>query len=315
VIGAVVVLHVLTAMALTMVETPTPIVEPLKVTSPIRIDMIAITPPLVNINEVAIEQLNVEEEQLEPVREINTQPETKAVTAISSKAIQKPTTSLSKPATQSKSSQSSKDVNVEKVQQETKEKLAPVINNNNAAIEAKELHQIAAMQAHTKAMIQAQNERDTEALRQQNIQAAQALAKSEAALETAAAAEKAAQQQRDTVAKKAAEQVAQQATQKVVSSEPISYGNIGNSSWIVEPRLEAIKNKNYSFTSSEVSLSVSFTVDTGGKIGNTKITKSSGNNEFNRDFMRALLQAKLRPATRGNVAVESIAHLPFRMIL
>ena len=46
IIGMVVILHVLTAMALAMVKTPAPIIEPLKVTLPIEIELITLAPPI-----------------------------------------------------------------------------------------------------------------------------------------------------------------------------------------------------------------------------------------------------------------------------
>lgn len=309
-----------------MVKIPAPAVEPLKITPPIEVEIITITPPSIDIQEIVVEDV-VKDTETKLVKNIKTQSKPDITLIPIPKASQKTTLLVSEPDTQPINKQGFKDADVKKLQPATKNQIVLITNDNSGMSTTnrrRDQQQIATAQAQAKS--QAQSDRDADVIRQQNLQAAQALAKNKATAQAvieAANIEKAAQQQAelvlqqqtDAAAKKATEQVAQQAAQKIVSSEPISYGTISKSSWLIEPRLNTIKNKNYNFRGSEISVDVSFIVEVNGKIEDIKITKSSGSNAFNRDFMRALSQAKLRPAMKSSTPIKSIAYLPFRMIL
>lgn len=329
VIGLVVSLHVLTAMALVMIK-PQPVFEPEEVT-PIEIELVTPT----NIKEAAVVK-----EQAEPMTKPAAAPKTQV--AKESKPVDKPKPVVKKQTVNDdKKAVEPKNKIVEDkpkvTPQPIKKQPAQVVNiptqQELAAQKLREQRQRElAAQAEAEAAIQAENlrkqhqaqraeqDKANAAKEAQKIAAerqAQADAQAKAEQQAKAAAEALAAKQ---AAKRALEQAVQQqavkeAAAQAASNEPADYGNIGQSSWLREPIFTSIQNKDYGFRGVEASIRVSMMVDSGGNISNIKISKSSGKNAFDRDFVKALSRAKLNPATRGNAPTKSIANFSFRMKL
>ncbi len=316
IISVVVSLHILTAVAIVMVKPPLAIIEEEKQIAPIEIQLLS--PPPETPKPI------VEKVAAKPVTE-SVQPPKKIIEQSKPQSKPKPIDTV-KPAVVAASKPVSKPVSKPKVNEPTEVKkvvkqdpapLAPkvdtITSTKIAEQQAEQQRQkVLAAQAHAKAMQQAQ-QREVELAKLEAQRAAQAKQEAQAASKAARdAAEKAAQAAEEKAAKKAKE-AAEKA--KAASNEPISYGTIGNSSWLREPIFTSIRNNNYGFQGTEVSVSVSMSVDANGNIGNIKISQSSGNNKFDKDFIRALSKAKLNPATRDNTPIKSTAILPFRMNL
>ena len=323
VVSVVVSLHALTAIALVMVAPPAAKTETVDITPPIEIQLLT---PLVPIEEIEIE---TENEPVKAVLEDQSQPTLKPKPK--NKPKNKPQTAVSRPSQVIKEPKPSvrKDEQQSKVNTQTTtdkgSKKPPLVHNlskpviNDTTNDAEKLKQLLAAQAHEKAMLQAQAARETEQARlqaEQNAQtkrdAANAAAKAQAVKD---AAERAAQAKADEIA--AAAKAKQEAAAQTASSEPVDYGTIGKSSWQKEPDFRFIQSKTYGFnrTQAEVNVSVSMSVDARGQLHNVKIKKSSGNNQFDRDFIAALSKAKLHPATRNDKPIAGTATFPFRMTL
>lgn len=319
VVSVVVSLHALTAIALVMVAPPEAKPETVDITPPIEIQLLT---PLVPIEE--IEEIEIENEPVKAVLEDQPQPTLKP------KPKNKPQTAVSSPSQVIKEPKPNvrKDERQPKVNTRTTTDKGstnqPLVDNHSKPVfdeglnDAEKRKQLLAAQAHEKAMLQAQAARETEQARLQAEQNAQtkrdaqiAAAKAQAVKD---AAERAAQAKADEIAAAKAKQAAAAQT---ASNEPVGYGTIGKSSWQKEPDFRFIKSKTYKFnrTQAEVNVSVSMSVDARGQLHNIKIKKSSGDNQFDRDFVKALSNAKLHPATKNDKPIVSNATFPFRMIL
>lgn len=340
VIGAVVSLHVLTAMALVMIKPQSVPAQPLEADEVMPIEIELVTPP------VNIEQIVTKEVEVEPTREDNVQPKAKSIAAVKPQVVKKlEPTNKSTPVVKKQTVNEdrkvveSKDKVVEdkpKATQQPIEKQPVQVANTSTQEELtaqrlREQQRVLAAQAEAETALQAENLRKQHQAQkeaqdkanaakeaQKRVAERQALASAQAQVEQEArAAEALAAQQ---ASKRASEQAALQqavkeAAAQATSNEPAAYGNIGQSSWSREPIFTSIQNKNYGFRGSEASIRVSMTVDSSGNISNIKISQSSGKNAFDRDFVNALSRAKLNPATRGNAPTKSIANFSFRMTL
>lgn len=320
VVGIVVSLHVLTAMALVLATPSVVIDEVIEATPPVEIQLVS--PPVKNDDvaenkSISVEAIPVAEVQPPSDIQNESKPEPSAQPQVSEAS--KPTVIEEKPTPKINTP---KDKKKESKKPPLTQQKTEVISAE--AMEKAERHQQrVAAQAHAKAMMQAQADQEAEnaklAAEQARREAQVAAANAQAAKQAAkrAAQEKAAQQAKYAAAQ-AAKVTAQQAAQaKTVSDEPVGYGQIGKSSWQKEPRFDVIRNKNYRFkrTQIDVNVSVSMSVDANGNISNVKIIKSSGNTEFDRDFIKVLSDARLNPATRNDIPTQSTANLPFRMTL
>ena len=337
VIAVVVILHVLTAVTLAMVQTPAPVIEPAKIMPPIEIEMITLTPPIEN-EDIVIEQIDEEkvEPEPEPVKEVKTQSKAQPVAAAKpklvekSKLIDKPkpiVKKIVKPVVKENKPVVTKTKPDVTIQSNNDQQLSIVDKLKAAEITANRLEaqrqQILAAQANAKAVLEAEEQRKAQALTKgaadKVIQdkAAQDRANQDKANAAREAEEKAVrlQAQKDANDKKAEADTIKARAAAAANNEPVSYGAIGNSSWAREPIFTSIRNKDYGFQALEASVSVSMSVDSNGNISNIKVSKSSGNNTFNRDVTRALSNAKLNPATRDNTPTKSTATFTFRMKL
>lgn len=320
VVSVVVSLHALTAIALVMVAPPEAKPETVDITPPIEIQLLT---PLVPIEE--IEEIEIENEPVKAVLEDQPQPTLKP------KPKNKPQTAVSSPSQVIKEPKPNvrKDERQPKVNTRTTTDKGstnqPLVDNHSKPVfdeglnDAEKRKQLLAAQAHEKAMLQAQAARETEQARLQAEQNAQTKRDAQIAAAKAQAVKDAAERaaQAKAAAKEAAAKAEQAAAAQTASNEPVGYGNIGKSSWQKEPDFRFIKSKTYKFnrTQTEVSVSVSISVDATGRLHNIKITKSSGDNQFDRDFVTALSKGRLHPATRNDKPIVSTATLPFRMTL
>ncbi|WP_435978956.1 cell envelope integrity protein TolA [Psychrobacter sp. DM4] len=312
VIGVVVSLHVLTAMALVMIKPQSVPAQPLEADEVTPIEIELVTPP------VNIEQIVTKEVEVEPTREDNVQPKAKSIAAVKPQVVKKlEPTNKSTPVVKKQTVNEdrkvveSKDKVVEDKpkapQQPIKKQPVQVANTSTqeelSAQRLRKQQRVLAAQAEAETALQAEN------LRKQQQAQKEAQDKANAAKE---AQKRVAERQ---ALASAQAQVEQEAAAQATSNEPAAYGNIGQSSWLREPVFTSIQNKNYGFRGSEASIRVSMTVDSSGNISNIKISQSSGKNAFDRDFVNALSRAKLNPATRGNAPTKSIANFSFRMTL
>ncbi len=314
-VSLVVGLHVLTAVALVAIKPPAPTIELPTVTPPIEIQLVP--PPPVEIEEVVIEEI-----EDEPVKKVKTQPKAKPVAAKPKvvkqvKPVDKPKSIVKKtvkpvvedkPVVIKKKPTVTIDSNTNQQPSTVKKPTATELADANKAqglADAKKAQELADAK-------RAQELADAKKAQElADAKRAQELADAKRAQELADA--KKAQELAD--AKKAEADAIKAKAAAAASNEPVSYGNIGKSSWSKEPIFTSIKNKDYGFQGFEASISVSMSVDSNGNIGNIRKSKSSGNNEFDRDFIRALSKAKLHPATRGNNPTKSTATFTFRMNL
>ena len=320
VVSVVVSLHALTAIALVMVASPEAKPETVDITPPIEIQLLT---PLVPIEE--IEEIEIENEPVKAVLEDQPQPTLKP------KPKNKPQTAVSSPSQVIKEPKPNvrKDERQPKVNTRTTTDKGstnqPLVDNHSKPVfdeglnDAEKRKQLLAAQAHEKAMLQAQAARETEQARLQAEQNAQTKRDAQIAAAKAQAVKDAAERaaQAKAAAKEAAAKAEQAAAAQTASNEPVGYGNIGKSSWQKEPDFRFIKSKTYKFnrTQAELNVSVSMSVDARGQLHNIKIKKSSGDNQFDRDFVKALSNAKLHPATKNDKPIVSNATFPFRMIL
>ena len=320
VVSVVVSLHALTAIALVMVAPPEAKPETVDITPPIEIQLLT---PLVPIEE--IEEIEIENEPVKAVLEDQPQPTLKP------KPKNKPQTAVSSPSQVIKEPKPNvrKDERQPKVNTRTTTDKGstnqPLVDNHSKPVfdeglnDAEKRKQLLAAQAHEKAMLQAQAARETEQARLQAEQNAQTKRDAQIAAAKAQAVKDAAERaaQAKAAAKEAAAKAEQAAAAQTASNEPVGYGTIGKSSWQKEPDFRFIKSETYKFnrTQAEVNVSVSMSVDARGQLHNIKIKKSSGDNQFDRDFVKALSNAKLHPATKNDKPIVSNATFPFRMIL
>ena len=275
-VSLVVGLHVLTAVALVAIKPPAPNIELPKVTPPIEIEMITLPPPPIESEEVVIE-----EREEEPVKKVKTQPKAKPVAAAKPKIVEK---HKAKPVDKLKPT-----VNKTVKQEPTITELSSLPTDTNPTKED--------LAERARILNEARESKERESKERE--------AKEREAKEREA-------KEREAKEREAKER---EAKEREAAAQPVSYGNIGKSSWSREPIFTSIKNKDYGLQGFEASISVSMSVDSNGNIGNIRKSKSSGNNEFDRDFIRALSKAKLHPATRGNNPTKSTATFTFRMNL
>ena len=316
VVSVVVSLHALTAIALVMVAPPEAKPETVDITPPIEIQLLTPLVPIEEIEEIKIE--NVPEETVlenQPLPKPKNKPQTAASNP--SQVIKEPKPNVRKDERQPK-------VNTRTTTDKGSTN-QPLVDNHSKPVfdeglnDAEKRKQLLAAQAHEKAMLQAQAARETEQARLQAEQNAQTKRDAQIAAAKAQAVKDAAERaaQAKAAAKEAAAKAEQAAAAQTASNEPVGYGNIGKSSWQKEPDFRFIKSKTYKFnrTQAEVNVSVSMSVDARGQLHNIKIKKSSGDNQFDRDFVKALSNAKLHPATKNDKPIVSNATFPFRMIL
>lgn len=301
VISAVLGLHVLTAVALVMVAVPAPVTKTPATTPPLEIQIVTLPDKKV----VADNEIPLVEAARQPAS-IQNKPkatvDTQSIASEVTKPLLKETTAKPKVVSNAKTPKTpKKEPSVQK-------QSVPVVKNDNVIDDAAEQRKILAAQAREKALLQAQANRDAEALRQKNQQDAQALAKSKAAadaqalLDAKAAAEIAAQQQKDVAAKKAAQQA--------LSDEPVNF-TANSASWASLPNFSFPTRANRNVSSGDTfTVVLVLRVNKQGGIDTVRVAQSSGNAIIDKEAQKQVRSGRFKPFTKNNVSVIGNVTLP-----
>lgn len=291
-IGAVVVLHVLTAAILAMVQTPAPIIKPLELTPPIEIELMT---PIVKTEEPEITI-----EKVAPIPVKKSQPLAKAKPAEKPKPVAAPPVkSIKKVAPKPKeapktkpSPQPAKVIEKEPIVTTTVEKkITPIITADSAA--ADERRRISAMKTRADADAKARTEAAQQA---QADREAQAIAK--AKVEQAAQAQAAANAQ---AAKEAAERAAQQQAAAAASNAPANF-TANNASWASKPRFEFPRRAERSARPGDtLNVGLSLRVNKQGGIESVSLVRSSGNPTLDKEAQSQVRSGKFKPFTKDGV--------------
>ncbi|WP_201585887.1 energy transducer TonB [Psychrobacter jeotgali] len=341
-IGIVVLLHVLTAIALTLVKTPTPVIEPLQETPPIEIELLTIADTtssesdsdsnndgeannaeVIDAEEATIEEAQAEPEaQIEPEAELEVEPQVEPEPEIEQEPIveveRQPAPELVAP----KPEITEPEPEVIPPEPETIEPEAQVESAQPPATEP-ELKSGVITSTTTTIKSSSDNSGASNASPSTSAPAAETYGGGytpHSTIPTAPTVSSMPQANRDGKSQRPIPKGRDEAPKKdaiatppATNNEPITYGNINDSSWQTSPNFNSIQNNKYNFKTPELSIEVSFSVDVYGNISNIKIIKNSGSNRFGKDFINALSKAKLKPTTIDEKPVKSVANFKFRM--
>ena len=299
VILIVVILHGLTAVTLAMVQTPAPMIAPIKITPPIEIKLLS--PPPIEVEEVVIKEI-----QEEPVKKVNTQPKAKPVAAPKPKVVERPKTEpIDKPKSVVKKTvetitKKDKPVIIKSKPELIKNQSAVVVEKNNPqplpkANQPTEAELTAQrLEAERQRKVVEQADADNKAALQK-----ESLRKAAVAQAQKEAQEKAAQQQ--AVADREAEKAAQ-AKFDAASNEPMSF-TAGNASWASTPNFSFPSRAEKSASSGDTfTVGLLFRVNKQGGIESVNVSRSSGNTVIDKAAMQQARQGKFKPFTKDGVA-------------
>ncbi|MBU5617788.1 TonB family protein [Psychrobacter sp. TAE2020] len=333
-IGIVVILHLLTAMALVMVNPTTPITPPPKALPPIEIQLLQ---PSIEIEPLKID--NIEITQPEPVLEVKAQPKVKPVTAkpqVVEKAIEKIKPASKKviipPVTEEKTKPNELKLPIAKtvkqqpiVAKPVNQQPLDIVTNSKistASADAKRAQDIADAKAVADSK-RAQDMADAKAVadskRAQDMADAKAVADSKRAQDMADAKAVADSKRAQDIAdaKAAADAAKAQAKIEAANNEPMSF-TAGNASWAGSPpnfsfpsRAEKGARSGDSFT-----VGLLFRVNKQGGIESVKVANSSGNALLDRTAVQQAGKGKFKPFTKdgvprvGNVTLSVTYKMP-----
>ena len=320
-IGIVVILHLLTAMALVMVNPPTPITTPItappKALPPIEIQLL---PPPVEIEPLKIDSIEIA--QPEPVLQVKAQPKVKPVAAakpqVVKKAIEKIKPASKKviiaPVTQEKTEPNEPKLPIAKTAKQAPAAAKPV---NEQPLDIVTKSRISTASADAK---RAQDIADAKAVadskRAQDIADAKAVADSKRAQDIADAKAAAdSKRAKDIADAKAAAKA--QAKIEAANNEPMSF-TAGNADWAGSPpnfsfpsRAERAARSGDSFT-----VGLLFRVNKQGGIESVKVASSSGNALLDKTAVQQAGKGKFKPFTKdgmprvGNVTLSVTYKMP-----
>ncbi|MFC6203400.1 TonB family protein [Psychrobacter urativorans] len=331
-IGIVVILHLLTAMALVMINPPTPITVPPKALPPIEIQLL---PPPVEIEPLKIDSIEIA--QPEPVLQVKAQPKVKPVAAakpqVVKKAIEKIKPASKKviiaPVTQEKTEPNEPKLPIAKTAKQAPAAAKPVNEQpldivtksriSTASADAKRAQDIADAKAVADSK-RAQDIADAKAVadskRAQDIADAKAVADSKRAQDIADAKAAAdSKRAKDIADAKAAAKA--QAKIEAANNEPMSF-TAGNADWAGSPpnfsfpsRAERGARSGDSFT-----VGLLFRVNKQGGIESVKVASSSGNALLDKTAVQQAGKGKFKPFTKdgmprvGNVTLSVTYKMP-----
>ena len=301
-IGIVVILHLLTAMALVMVNPPKPITAPPKALPPIEIQLL---PPPVEIEPLKIDSIEIA--QPEPVLQVKAQPKVKPVAAAKPQVVKKAIEKI-KPA--------SKKVIIAPVTQEKTEPNEPKLpiakTAKQAPAAAKPVNE-QPLDIVTKSRISTAS---ADAKRAQDIADAKAVADSKRAQDIADAKAAADSKRAQDIADAKAAAKAQ-AKIEAANNEPMSF-TAGNADWAGSPpnfsfpsRAERGARSGDSFT-----VGLLFRVNKQGGIESVKVASSSGNALLDKTAVQQAGKGKFKPFTKdgmprvGNVTLSVTYKMP-----
>ena len=331
-IGIVVILHLLTAMALVMINPPKPITAPPKALPPIEIQLL---PPPVEIEPLKIDSIEIA--QPEPVLQVKAQPKVKPVAAakpqVVKKAIEKIKPASKKviiaPVTQEKTEPNDPKLPIAKTAKQAPAAAKPVNEQpldivtksriSTASADAKRAQDIADAKAVADSK-RAQDMADAKAVadskRAQDIADAKAVADSKRAQDMADAKAVAdSKRAKDIADAKAAAKA--QAKIEAANNEPMSF-TAGNADWAGSPpnfsfpsRAERGARSGDSFT-----VGLLFRVNKQGGIESVKVASSSGNALLDKTAVQQAGKGKFKPFTKdgmprvGNVTLSVTYKMP-----
>ena len=316
-IGIVVILHLLTAMALVMINPPKPITAPPKALPPIEIQLL---PPPVEIEPLKIDSIEIA--QPEPVLQVKAQPKVKPVAAakpqVVKKAIEKIKPASKKviiaPVTQEKTEPNEPKLPIAKTAKQAPAAAKPV---NEQPLDIVTKSRISTASADAK---RAQDMADAKAVadskRAQDIADAKAVADSKRAQDIADAKAVADSKRAQDIADAKAAAKAQ-AKIEAANNEPMSF-TAGNADWAGSPpnfsfpsRAERGARSGDSFT-----VGLLFHVNKQGGIESVKVASSSGNALLDKTAVQQAGKGKFKPFTKdgmprvGNVTLSVTYKMP-----
>lgn len=297
VMGCVVALHLLTAIALVMVKTPVITIKPLEITPPIEIQLVSevttITEPVIAVAEV--EPIKAPKPQSVSVPEAKPEPK-KAVQPVVRKEKPKPQVDT-KPATATTKIVESKPIIKQPIQSQESDALAQasaLAADNERKILAEQTEK-ANQQTHAKAMREAQAAADT---------------KAKADRETQAVSDAKAAQAARAKAEAATREKANQQAAAAASNTPVNF-TATNANWASAPSFSFPARARRGARSGETfRVVLVLQVNKQGSIVNVSLAQSSGNAALDRDAQQQVLSGKFKPFTKNGVPVVGNVTLP-----
>jgi len=278
VMGSVVVLHLLTAMTLVMVKAPITIIEPLKITPPIEIQLMSAPVPF--------EEPTVEIAELESLKPSKTQSDVKPKPTVKPKKTIQPVAKKEtlKPKIDIQPTTITKVVKSKPViKQQTKSQEADASAQANALAADNERKMLAvqtekaAQQAHAEALREAKTAQDT------------ARAKAEAA--------------NDRAAEKAA---------AIASNTPVNF-NASNANWASSPNFSFPARAKRGTKSGDVfKVVLVLQVNKQGGIDSVGLAQSSGSAILDREAQQQVRSGKFRPFMKNGIPVVGNVTLPIK---
>ena len=300
--GSVVVLHLLTAIALVMVKTPVTIIEPLKVTPPIEIQLVSPTIPL--------EEPTIEIAEVKPVKVPKPQPaaipDTKPKPTANPKATAQPVAKKEtpKPKVDTKPTTTTKVV-----------KSKPVIKQQIKSPESDASAQADALAAdNERKMLAAQAERATQEAHAKAMRDAQAAADAKAAREAQAVSDAKAAQEAAQAARAEADAAARaKAAEKVTaaaSNTPVNF-TATNANWASSPGFSfPARAKRGTRSGNTFNVVLVLQVNKQGGIDSVRVAQSSGHAVLDREAQQQVRSGRFKPFTKNGVAVVGNVTLP-----
>ena len=290
VMGCVVTLHLLTALALVMVKTPVTTIKPLKITPPIEIQLVSevttIAEPVTAAAEV--EPIKALKPQSVSVPEAKPEPK-KAVQPVVKKETSKPQVDT-KPATVTTKVVESKPVIKQPIKSQESDAAAQasaLAADNERKILAAQAEK-ATQQAHAKAMRESQAVADAKAKADREAQA-------KAAREAAQAA---------------AREKANQQAAAAASNTPVNF-TATNANWASAPSFSFPARARRAAKSGETfRVVLILQVNKQGGIDNVSLAQSSGNAALDREAQQQVRSGKFKPFTKNGVPVVGNVTLP-----
>lgn len=294
VMGCVVTLHLLTALALVMVKTPVTTIKPLKITPPIEIQLVSevttIAEPVTAAAEV--EPIKALKPQSVSVPEAKPEPK-KAVQPVVKEETSKPQVDT-KPATATTKVVNSKPVIKQPIKSQESDAAAQA-----SALAADNERKILAVQA----------EKATQQAHAKAMQEAQAAADAKAKADREAQAESDAKAAREAAQAAAREKANQQAA-AAASNTPVNF-TATNANWASAPRFSFPARARRAAKSGETfRVVLILQVNKQGGIDNVSLAQSSGNAALDREAQQQVRSGKFKPFTKNGVPVVGNVTLP-----
>lgn len=293
VMGCVVTLHLLTALALVMVKTPVTTIKPLKITPPIEIQLVSevttIAEPVTAVAEV--EPIKAPKPQSVSVPEAKPEPK-KAVQPVVKKETSKPQVDT-KPATVTTKVVESKPVIKQPIKSQESDAAAQA-----SALAADNERKILAVQA----------EKATQQAHAKAMREAQAAADAKAKADREAQAESDAKASREAAQAAAREKANQQAA--AASNTPVNF-TATNANWASAPSFSFPARARRAAKSGETfRVVLILQVNKQGGIDNVSLAQSSGNAALDREAQQQVRSGKFKPFTKNGVPVVGNVTLP-----